>query len=85
MTAYSRWAAGLCPCCGMDIEPWEWQDVITDPEPLVEGVMVCGRCVANEHLSRPGYEEEGRQAMLEAIVRRDDQPIDDLLARGPAR
>ena len=37
--------------------------------------MLCGRCIANEHHTPPGF----LAALLEAIARRTDQPIDDLL------
>ncbi len=72
---YRRWAAGLCPCCGAELD-W-WRDI--EPQAIGEGVMVCGRCVDNEHGIRP-EEAEMRDAMLEAIARRDDGPIERLLA-----
>jgi hypothetical protein len=46
------------------------------PAAIGEGVMICGRCVENDHMNPPDV----ARAMLEAIVRRDDGPIDALLA-----
>lgn len=68
---YRRWAAGLCPCCAGDI--WEHYDG-TQPQAIGEGVMACGRCIANDHGSIPG-QPEGIvwESILEAIVRRDDE------------
>jgi acetyltransferase-like isoleucine patch superfamily enzyme len=44
--AYDRWAALLCPCCGVA----EFNDATDGPPAVIgEGVMICGRCVANEH------------------------------------
>lgn len=71
MTAYARWLNGLCPCCVGDLA--EWIDG-TPPEAIAEGVQVCGRCVAMDHM-RDGL----REAMLEAIARRTDEPIDTLI------
>lgn len=48
----SRWLAGECPCCGGEI--CEHYDG-TQPEPLGEGVMICGRCIANEHMADPEF------------------------------
>jgi hypothetical protein len=45
---------------------------VTEPEPVAEGVMLCGRCIANEHMDPPGYLE----ALLESIARRDDDVIE---------
>ena len=48
-------------------------DEVTDPEPVAEGVTLCGRCIANEHhLAPPGFLE----ALLESIARRDDDVIE---------
>lgn len=45
-----RFLAGLCPCCCGDIIPWPGPDGIDyEPEPVAEGVMLCGRCIGNEH------------------------------------
>lgn len=60
---YRRWAAGLCPCCGARLT--EWTDG-TPPAAIGEGVMVCGRCVAMDHLSPDGF----RDMLLDAIARR---------------
>ena len=48
---WERWRAGLCPCCGMAVI--EHCDG-TMPQALGEGVLICGRCVANEHM-RDGF------------------------------
>ena len=74
--SYRRWAAGRCPCCAGPVDDWEDSaGEITDPEAIAERVMLCGRCIANEHHTPPGF----LAALLEAIARRTDQPIDDLL------
>ena len=63
--ARPRWLAGLCPCCGSDICEWEWNDVTTEPEAIAEGVMICGRCIANDHLNAAdGF----TQALLASLV-----------------
>jgi hypothetical protein len=59
--ARARWLAGKCPCCGMEIE--EWYDG-TEPEALGEGVSICGRCVANQHMTDPDVLE----AMLRSLL-----------------
>ena len=70
---YQRWSDGVCPCCGGDID--EWIDG-TQPQAIGEGVMICGRCIAYDHMSSAdGFVV----AMLEAIVVRDDAPLDRLL------
>jgi hypothetical protein len=48
-----RWQAGLCPCCGMALT--EHYDG-TKPQAIGEGVEICGRCVANEHM-RDGFSD----------------------------
>jgi hypothetical protein len=72
---YRRWSDGWCPCCAGDID--EWIDG-TQPQAIGEGVMLCGRCIANEHHLEPPALV---MAILEAIALRDDGPIDRLLAR----
>ena len=47
------WLAGLCPCCGGDLDDWEWEGVVHEPQAVAEGVMFCGRCIANEHHTDP--------------------------------
>lgn len=69
---YRRWAAGCCPCCGGELD----HDVDGQaPAPIGEGVMICGRCVANDHMQPPGLVA----AILAAIVMRTEAPIDQLL------
>lgn len=69
---YQRWAAGLCPCCAGDV--CEYYDA-TQPQAIGEGVMVCGRCVANEHGDLPGLPVGiVWEIILESIVRRNDEP-----------
>jgi hypothetical protein len=60
-TPLDRWLRGDCLCCGADLD-W-WPD--TDPEPVAEGVMMCGRCIANEHHLRP---PEVLASLLAALV-----------------
>jgi hypothetical protein len=62
----SRWLAGLCPCCGSEICGWDhtYRDESYEPEPIAEGVMICGRCVGNEHVVDPEF----RDAMLAALL-----------------
>jgi hypothetical protein len=56
--AYARWAAGCCPCCGGGLGE--------SPEPIGEGVMLCGRCIENEHHLTAG---EFVPMMLAAIAK----------------
>jgi hypothetical protein len=44
------WLAGRCPCCSADLDWWG-----RDPEPIAEGVMICGRCAENEHHADPEF------------------------------
>jgi len=53
--ARPRWLAGRCPCCGGAIIEYEYRDVVTRPRVIAEGVEICGRCVANDHLSPDGF------------------------------
>ena len=66
--AYARWADGDCPCCGVMRMESYWPDNYGEPhapQVIGEGVMICGRCVANEH----GREfDEFFPMMLRAIV-----------------
>jgi hypothetical protein len=43
--ALQRWQNGDCFCCGSDLY---WYGT-PYPEPVAEGVMMCGRCTENEH------------------------------------
>lgn len=61
--AYPRWLAGLCPCCGGEIGPWEWEGIDHQPATIGEGVRICGRCAGNNHMTR-GVD----QLLLEAIA-----------------
>ena len=72
---YRTWAAGRCPCCQSDLV--EWIDG-TPPGAIGEGVEICGRCIANEHMLREG-EEAAREAFLKAIVLRDDAPYEEMV------
>ena len=63
--AQARWRAGRCPCCGMPLEPWEWKGTITPPEPIAESVMLCGRCIANDHHADP---PQARRHLLMLLV-----------------
>lgn len=59
--ARSRWLAGKCPCCGSDaLEP---DADGTEPEPVAEGVIICGRCIANRHL-----DDGVRELILAALL-----------------
>lgn len=53
------WASGLCPCCGSGLNDWD-----EEPEAVAEGVMMCGRCIKNEHYNPPQF----LKMMLEAIA-----------------
>jgi hypothetical protein len=72
---YRRWAAGRCPCCaGTVCEDEDRDGTVTDPKAIGEGVVVCGRCWARGHM------DDGLgEAILEAIARRDDGPVDRLI------
>lgn len=75
---YNSWAAGRCPCCGMALDEWWWKGEVTQPVAIGEGVIMCGRCIANEH---------GRESadfiptLLLCIVARSDAPMEQLLDR----
>jgi hypothetical protein len=44
------WEDGKCPCCTGDLIPWPGPDGVEhEPEAIAEGVMMCGRCMGNEH------------------------------------
>lgn len=73
-TPRARWLRGLCFCCGAALDWWT-----SDPQPVAEGVMMCGRCIENGHHS-PDYME----VMLRCLVSGEEFPEDELLARqGP--
>lgn len=75
---YLAWRAGRCPCCGGPLDSWEWRGEVTEPQALAELVMLCGRCVANEH----GREStDFASTLLECIATKSDKPLDDLLDR----
>jgi hypothetical protein len=79
---WRRWLRGDCPCCGWLPADREWEG--TPPRAVGEGVSICGRCVANRHLEAGG--EGGlAEAMLRAIVLRDDGPVDDVAEAAYAR
>jgi hypothetical protein len=59
--ARARWLAGLCPCCGGEV--CEHHDG-TEPAPIAEGVMICGRCIANYHLAQPDFVETMLASLL---------------------
>jgi hypothetical protein len=67
-TSYGRWVAGRCPCCGAGLE--EWIDG-TKPQAVAEGVIFCGRCMANEH-----DETHVVSLILLAIAERSDRAIE---------
>lgn len=54
----ARWLAGLCPCCGSGLNDWD-----EEPSVVAEGVVMCGRCIKNQHYDPPEF----LQSMLEAI------------------
>ena len=49
--AYTRWAEGLCPCCG---HTWQYGNY----KAIGEGVMICGTCVRDKH-DEPAEFREG--------------------------
>lgn len=51
----ARWLRGLCPCCGGRLCEWEWRGEVHEPAPIGEGVMLCGRCIGNEHHLTPEF------------------------------
>lgn len=53
-TVRRYYQAGRCPCCGSGL--YEWRNNKGDvfyPEAIGEEVLLCGRCIANEHQIRP--------------------------------
>lgn len=64
--ARARWLAARCPCCGGEICGWDhpYRDEAFEPEAIGEDVMLCGRCIGNEHAADPEF----RDAMLAAIL-----------------
>lgn len=61
--SYARWADGKCPCCASEICDWEWDGQVYEPQAIGEGVMMCGRCIGNNHHEETGF----IPMMLEAI------------------
>lgn len=50
--------AGMCPCCGSDLTSWPSPSgEYIEPQAIAEGVMLCGRCIGNEHQETPGFVE----------------------------
>lgn len=70
---YIAWSHGRCPCCGGELA----ESVNGVPcRAIGEGVMMCGRCIENEH----GREsDQFVPALLESIAARTDEPMDRLL------
>jgi hypothetical protein len=70
---WRSWVAGRCPCCG---GPLKTSANGVHCLALAELVVMCGRCVENEH---------GRECvrfvpvLLECIATRTDAPFDKLL------
>jgi len=59
-----RWEAGLCPCCGSELCAWPGPDGTEhQPAPIAEGVIMCGRCIGNQH-----NDAETTAALLSALV-----------------
>lgn len=48
-SAWFRWKRGDCPCCPSELVEWDWNGVVYQPEAVAEGVILCGRCIGNEH------------------------------------
>jgi len=59
---YSRWVSGKCPCCGSDLG----EDEGTCPQTIAEGVVLCGRCIRQEHHLTAGVVE----GILLALVKK---------------
>ena len=74
-TCRQYWAAGRCPCCGAELGPWTWDGVEHATAAVAEGVMFCGRCIANEHTEPP----EVLAAILAAIAAGHDGPLEQLM------
>lgn len=57
--ARARWLRGLCPCCGAPPDEWEHYRTgeVTEPKAIAEDVVICGRCIANDHLEPDGFVE----------------------------
>jgi hypothetical protein len=62
--AYARWKMLLCPCCASEMCDWEWRGEVTEPRAIAEGIMLCGRCIANDHAADPEFVV----AMMRAIA-----------------
>ncbi len=58
------WLAGRCPCCGMPLYEWEWNEIVYEPVIIAEGVRICGRCNGNQHM-RDGV----REYILEELLK----------------
>ena len=75
MTIRDLWAAGRCPCCGCFPAASEGT-YGGQPKAIGEGVIMCGRCIENEH----GREsDQFIPTMLRCIVLGDDAPMDELI------
>jgi hypothetical protein len=62
--AYQRWKEQRCPCCGSELWDWEWKGEVTAPAAIAEGILLCGRCTANDHADEPEFV----RGMMEAIA-----------------
>ena len=58
------WQAGLCLCCGGELCGWKWNGIVHEPTAIAEGVMMCGRCIGNNHQEVDGL----LTGMLRALV-----------------
>ena len=61
IACFRYWRAGLCPCCGSELEAWIDG---TEPAVIAEDVELCGRCIANQH-----DRTEEKRELLGALVR----------------
>jgi hypothetical protein len=71
MANYIRelWLKGLCPCCAGSMIKWEHQDgTVYEPEFVADMVMLCGRCIGNEHTRDDPAGRETLETILRAIA-----------------
>lgn len=80
------WRGGLCPCCGDDLVLWEWDGTVYEPEAVAEEVILCGRCIGNEHY-RPDELEYvlGLLALGANVARRAAHDVPPIRASSAAR
>lgn len=60
---------GMCPCCCSPLFGWTGNDGEEhEPEPIAEGVEICGRCVGNKHCDDSPAGQSTLRYILETLA-----------------